>query len=72
VSKYSYNLVAIYEKYNFSARLGDNWRSRFVDSYISVSNDLPDRSPITVSPLKFLGEAIRRATNRLSQTASLH
>jgi iron complex outermembrane receptor protein len=35
VSKYSYNLVAIYEKYGLSARLAYNWRSSFVDSYNS-------------------------------------
>jgi TonB-dependent receptor len=35
VSKYSYNLVAIYEKYGVSARLAYNWRSSFVDSYNS-------------------------------------
>ncbi|WP_404477736.1 TonB-dependent receptor [Novosphingobium sp. BL-52-GroH] len=35
VSKYSYNLVAIYEKYGISARLAYNWRSSFVDSYTS-------------------------------------
>jgi TonB-dependent receptor len=33
VSKYSYNLVAIYEKYGISGRLAYNWRSSFVDSY---------------------------------------
>ncbi|WP_420143353.1 TonB-dependent receptor [Sphingobium sp.] len=35
VSKYSYNVVAIYEKYGVSARLAYNWRSSFVDSYNS-------------------------------------
>ncbi|NWK97003.1 TonB-dependent receptor [Sphingobium lactosutens] len=35
VSKYSYNVVAIYEKYGISARLAYNWRSSFVDSYNS-------------------------------------
>ncbi|CAN5249001.1 TonB-dependent receptor [soil metagenome] len=35
VSKYSYNLIAIYEKYGISARLAYNWRSSFVDSYNS-------------------------------------
>lgn len=33
VSKYSYNAVAIYEKYGLSTRLAWNWRSSFVDSY---------------------------------------
>jgi TonB-dependent receptor len=35
VSKYSYNVVAIYEKYGISARLAYNWRSAYVDSYNS-------------------------------------
>lgn len=35
VSKWSYNVVAIYEKYGISARLAYNWRSSFVDSYNS-------------------------------------
>ena len=33
VSKYSYNLVAMYEKYGFSARLAYNWRSKYTDFY---------------------------------------
>ncbi|HEU0066037.1 MAG TPA: TonB-dependent receptor [Sphingomonas sp.] len=33
VSRYSYNLVGIYEKYGFSARLAYNWRSKYTDSY---------------------------------------
>jgi len=36
VSKYSYNVVAIYEKYGISARLAYNWRSSFYDSYTNV------------------------------------
>jgi TonB-dependent receptor len=33
ISKYSYNLVAMYEKYGLSARLAYNWRSKFTDFY---------------------------------------
>ncbi len=33
VSKYSYNIVAIYEKGPFSARLAYNWRGGYVDTY---------------------------------------
>ena len=50
VSKYSYNLVAIYEKYGFSARLAYNWRSKFVDSY---AGNIPG-GLVEVSPLAFL------------------
>lgn len=33
VSKYSYNIVGIYEKGPFSARLAYNWRGGYVDTY---------------------------------------
>lgn len=35
VSKFSYNAVAVYEKYGISTRLAWNWRSSYVDSYNS-------------------------------------
>lgn len=47
VSKYSYNAVAIYEKYGISARLAYNWRSNFVDSYNSGGSQA---SSIVVAP----------------------
>ena len=49
-SKYSYNLVAIYEKYGFSARLAYNWRSKYTDSYSTAYAG----GKIQVSPLKYL------------------
>jgi TonB-dependent receptor len=50
VSKYSYNLVGMYEKYGFSARLAYNWRSKYVDSYAAnVPGGL-----IEVAPVAFL------------------
>ena len=33
VSKLSYNVVGLYEKYGWSGRLAYNWRKHFVDSY---------------------------------------
>lgn len=33
VSKYSYNLVGIYERAAFSARLAYNWRGKYVDTF---------------------------------------
>ena len=33
LSRYSTNLVAMYEKYGISARLAYNWRSGYIDSY---------------------------------------
>jgi iron complex outermembrane receptor protein len=50
VSKYSYNLVAMYEKYGLSARLAYNWRSKYVDSY---AGNIPG-GLVEVSPVAFL------------------
>ncbi|RZF63547.1 TonB-dependent receptor [Sphingomonas populi] len=47
VSKYSFNAVAIYEKYGISGRLAYNWRSNFVDSYTSGGSQA---SSILVAP----------------------
>ncbi len=60
VSRYSYNLVAIYEKYGISARLAYNWRSKYVDSFSTVIPGAAGANPpvatrrINVSPLSFL------------------
>jgi TonB-dependent receptor len=50
LSKYSYNLVAMYEKYGLSARLAYNWRSKYTDSY---ALGLPGGF-VEVSPIAFL------------------
>jgi TonB-dependent receptor len=47
VSKYSYNVVGIYEKFGISARLAYNWRSSYVDSYTSGGSQA---SSILVQP----------------------
>ncbi|MEG3087152.1 TonB-dependent receptor [Sphingomonas sp. PB4P5] len=47
VSKYSYNVVGIYEKGGLSARLAYNWRSDYVDSYTSGGSQA---SSIVVQP----------------------
>ena len=54
VSRYSTNLVAIYEKYGFSARLAYNWRSEYVDFYAS---NIPGGFN-EVSPVSFLDFSI--------------
>lgn len=59
VSKYSYNLVAIYEKYGFSARLAYNWRSKYIDSYSAALAG----GRIVVSPVKFLDFSASYALN---------
>ena len=58
-SKYSYNVVAIYEKYGFSARLAYNWRSKFTDSYSTAYAG----GKIQVSPLKYLDFSASYALN---------
>lgn len=50
VSKYSYNLVAMYEKYGISARLAYNWRSKYIDSF----SDANPGGKIVVKPVSFL------------------
>lgn len=50
VSKYSYNIIGMYEKYGLSVRLAYNWRSKWTDSY---STALPG-GRIVVDPLAFL------------------
>jgi TonB-dependent receptor len=50
VTKYSYNLVAMYEKYGISARLAYNWRSKYIDSF----SDANPGGKIVVKPVSFL------------------
>ena len=60
ISKYSYNIVGIYEKYGLSARLAYNWRSSFNGGFIA--------SPITdhfqVKPLGFLDASLSYQLNK--------
>ncbi len=50
VSKYSSNLIGLYERYGFTARLAYNWRSEFTDSFQSGFQP----SEVRVKPLGFL------------------
>jgi TonB-dependent receptor len=50
ISKYSYNLVAMYEKYGITARLAYNWRSKYIDSF----SDAVPGGKIVVKPVSFL------------------
>ncbi len=59
LSKYSYNLVGIYEKYGFSARLAYNWRSSYTDSF---SGAVPGGA-ILARPLSFLDFSASYAIN---------
>jgi len=49
VSRYSYNVVAMYEKYGLSARLAYNWRSKWTDSYTTDPG-----GAVIVDPIGFL------------------
>ncbi|TFW22788.1 TonB-dependent receptor [Duganella callida] len=50
MSKWSYNVVALYEKYGISGRLAYNWRSKFVQVY----NDTGDGKDLWASPMSSL------------------
>lgn len=59
VSKYSYNLIGIYEKYGLSVRLAYNWRSSYTDSYSQVLAG----GKIRVKPIGFLDLSASYAVN---------
>jgi TonB-dependent receptor len=50
MSKWSYNVVGLYEKYGLSARLAYNWRSKFTDVY----NDGGPGLDLIASPMSSL------------------
>lgn len=50
MSKWSYNVVALYEKFGISGRLAYNWRSKFVQVY----NDTGDGKDLIASPMSSL------------------
>lgn len=54
VSRYSYNIIGIYEKYGLSARLAYNWRSKYTDLYDA---NIPGGF-VEVSPVSFLDLSI--------------
>ena len=60
VSKYSYNLVGIYEKYGLSMRLAYGWRSSYTDSYSSAVAG----GAIKVKPVGFLDFSMSYAINQ--------
>lgn len=61
VSHWSYNAVAIYEKYGITARLAYNWRSSYVDSYNSGGSQA---NTIVVSPTGQLDLSMSYDVNR--------
>jgi iron complex outermembrane receptor protein len=50
VSKQSFNIIALYEKAQWSGRLAYNWRSKFPDTYAIVSNLSSSRANLTAAP----------------------
>jgi TonB-dependent receptor len=51
LSRYSYNVVAMYEKYGLTARLAYNWRSSYIDS---TNNGGSQGSIVRVRPIRQL------------------
>lgn len=60
ISKYSYNIVGIYEKYGLSARVAYNWRSSFNGGFIAS----PISDHIQVKPLGFLDASLSYQLNK--------
>jgi iron complex outermembrane receptor protein len=51
VSKFAYNIAALYEKYGFSGRLAYNWRSKFTDTYDAVTLPTGQKLDLIVAPM---------------------
>jgi iron complex outermembrane receptor protein len=54
VSRFSYNVAALYEKYGLSGRLAYNWRSKFIDTYDSATDGAGKSLDLIVSPMSSL------------------
>ncbi|MGV7206952.1 TonB-dependent receptor [Oxalobacteraceae bacterium A2-2] len=59
MSKWSYNLVALYEKYGFSGRLAYNWRSKFTQVY----NDTGDGKDLIAGAMSSLDGSLSYKIN---------
>ncbi len=59
MSKFSYNLVGLYERQSWSGRLAYNWRSKFTDSY----NSTVPGGALTVAPLSSLDGSLSYKIN---------
>jgi iron complex outermembrane receptor protein len=66
MSKWSYNVVGLYEKYGISGRLAYNWRSKFVQVY----NDTGDGKDLIASPMSSLDGSLGYKINE-STTVTL-
>ncbi len=54
VSKFAYNVAALYEKYGFSGRLAYNWRSKFTDTYNATTLPTGQALDLVVAPMSSL------------------
>lgn len=54
VSKYSYNIIAIYERGPFSARLAYNWRGKYVDTFNGPNAPASGIRTISVKPTDWM------------------
>ena len=68
VSKYNYNVVGIYEKGPFSARLAYNWRGKFVDTFGGPN---APGSPLRVITVKARGQLDFSASYGIGQGLSV-
>ena len=68
MSRLSYNIVALYEKAGWSARLAYNWRSKFVDTYA----DTPDRANLSLVPKDLIVKPMSSLDGSLSYKVSDH
>lgn len=54
VSKFSYNLALLYEKYGLSGRLAYNWRSKFTDTYNAATDGNGNPLDLVIAPMSSL------------------
>jgi outer membrane receptor protein involved in Fe transport len=78
MSRLSYNIVGLYEKDDWSARLAYNWRSKFTQVYSdSSSSDNPYRKDLIAAPISSLDGSLsykltRQVTLNLTGTNLLN
>lgn len=64
VSKNNYNLVLMYEKYGFSARLAYNYRSRFPEFFLASSSVIGNNAQMYDKPANMLDLSVSYDVNR--------
>ncbi|KGI78969.1 TonB-dependent receptor [Oleiagrimonas soli] len=64
VSKNNYNLVLMYEKYGFSARLAYNYRSRYPEFFLAASSVLGNNAQMYDEPANMLDLSLSYDVNK--------